>query len=118
MPLSALPLFHRVSGQRVVVLGDGDAAEAKRRLIERAGGICCGEPEAHHAALASDRATTSAISPEMSRPVAERYHPAPAESHSRDVDLCWRRIAGRDDHKCLSNARLSPSRSEHPLELL
>jgi uroporphyrin-III C-methyltransferase / precorrin-2 dehydrogenase / sirohydrochlorin ferrochelatase len=52
VPLSALPLFHRVSGRRVVVLGDGDAAEAKRRLIERAGGICCGEPEAHHAALA------------------------------------------------------------------
>lgn len=47
-----MPLYHRVSGQRVVVLGDGDAAEAKRRLIERAGGICCGEPEAHHAALA------------------------------------------------------------------
>src|SRR5687767_1440289 len=67
---------------------------------------------------ASDRATTSAIFPEMSRPVAERYHPAPAESHTRDVDLYWRRIAGRDDHKCLSNARLSPSRSERPLELL
>ncbi|MCT2558600.1 siroheme synthase [Tsuneonella sp. YG55] len=52
MPLSALPLFHRVNGQRVVVLGAGDAAAAKRRLVERAGGICCGEPEAHHAALA------------------------------------------------------------------
>lgn len=52
MALSALPLFHRVNGQRVVVLGDGDAAEAKRRLVERAGGLCCGEPEAHHASLA------------------------------------------------------------------
>lgn len=52
MALSSLPLFHRVAGQRVVVLGEGPAAEAKRRLVERAGGECCGEPEAHHARLA------------------------------------------------------------------
>jgi len=52
MALSSLPLFHRVAGQRVVVLGEGPAAEAKRRLVERAGGRCCGEPEAHHARLA------------------------------------------------------------------
>jgi uroporphyrin-III C-methyltransferase/precorrin-2 dehydrogenase/sirohydrochlorin ferrochelatase len=50
--LSGLPLFHRVAGQRVVVIGEGDAADAKRRLVERAGGVCCGEPEAHHARLA------------------------------------------------------------------
>lgn len=50
--MSALPLFHRVSGQRVVVLGDGDMAEAKRRLVERAGGVCCGESEAHRARVA------------------------------------------------------------------
>jgi uroporphyrin-III C-methyltransferase/precorrin-2 dehydrogenase/sirohydrochlorin ferrochelatase len=50
--LSALPLFHRVAGQRVVVVGEGAAAEAKRRLVERAGGVCCGEAEAHHARLA------------------------------------------------------------------
>lgn len=52
MALSSLPLFHRIGGQRVVVLGEGDAADAKRRLVDRAGGICCGEPEAHHAKLA------------------------------------------------------------------
>lgn len=52
MALSGLPLFHRVAGQRVVVIGEGDAAEAKRRLVERAGGTCCGEAEAHHARLA------------------------------------------------------------------
>jgi uroporphyrin-III C-methyltransferase/precorrin-2 dehydrogenase/sirohydrochlorin ferrochelatase len=52
LALSALPLFHRVAGSRVVVLGEGPAAEAKRRLVERAGGLCCGEPEAHHARLA------------------------------------------------------------------
>ncbi len=52
MALSSLPLFHRIAGQRVVVVGEGDMAAAKRRLVERAGGVCCGEPEAHHARLA------------------------------------------------------------------
>lgn len=32
-----LPLFHRISGKPVVVLGSGEAAEAKRRLVRRAG---------------------------------------------------------------------------------
>ncbi len=33
-----LPLFHRVAGQTVIVLGAGEGAQAKRRLVERAGG--------------------------------------------------------------------------------
>lgn len=37
--LQSLPLFHNVDGQRVLVLGDGEAAEPKRRLVERAGGM-------------------------------------------------------------------------------
>lgn len=37
--LQSLPLFHQITGQKVLVLGNGDAAEAKRRLVERAGGI-------------------------------------------------------------------------------
>lgn len=37
--IETLPLFHRISGQPVVVLGCGEAAEAKRRLVERAGGM-------------------------------------------------------------------------------
>lgn len=37
--LHSLPLFHRIAGQSVLVLGDGEAAEPKRRLVERAGGI-------------------------------------------------------------------------------
>ncbi len=37
--LSSLPLFHRLTGQPVVVLGQGEAAEAKRRLVERAGAL-------------------------------------------------------------------------------
>lgn len=36
--MRALPLFHRVAGRPVIVLGDGDGAEPKRRLVERAGG--------------------------------------------------------------------------------
>lgn len=50
--MSSLPLFHRVAGRHVVVVGKGPAADAKRRLVERAGGLCCAEPEAHHARLA------------------------------------------------------------------
>lgn len=36
--MRSLPLFHRITGQPVVVLGHGAAAEPKRRLVERAGG--------------------------------------------------------------------------------
>ena len=36
--IESLPLFHRIAGQPVIVLGEGQAAEAKRRLVERAGG--------------------------------------------------------------------------------
>ena len=50
--IRSLPLLHRINGQRVVVLGEGEMGEAKRRLVERAGGIPCTEAEAHHAALA------------------------------------------------------------------
>nr|WP_298926242.1 NAD(P)-dependent oxidoreductase [uncultured Erythrobacter sp.] len=37
--LGSLPLFHQIAGQQVLVLGEGDAAEPKRRLVERAGGV-------------------------------------------------------------------------------
>ncbi|QPC99451.1 precorrin-2 dehydrogenase/sirohydrochlorin ferrochelatase family protein [Qipengyuania soli] len=50
--MHSLPLFHRIAGSRVVVVGEGDMVEAKARLVERAGGIPCGETEAHHARLA------------------------------------------------------------------
>jgi uroporphyrin-III C-methyltransferase/precorrin-2 dehydrogenase/sirohydrochlorin ferrochelatase len=36
--MRSLPLFHRIAGQPVIVLGEGAAAEPKRRLVERAGG--------------------------------------------------------------------------------
>lgn len=44
--IDSLPLFHRVAGQPVIVLGEGELAQAKRRLVERAGGMICDEAEA------------------------------------------------------------------------
>lgn len=44
--IAALPLFHRIAGQSVIVLGEGEAAEAKRRLVERAGGLPVNENDA------------------------------------------------------------------------
>ena len=35
--IASLPLFHQLQGQKVLLLGEGEAAEPKRRLIERAG---------------------------------------------------------------------------------
>ncbi len=37
--IASLPLFHQIAGQSVLVLGEGEAAEPKRRLVERAGGV-------------------------------------------------------------------------------
>lgn len=50
--MNSLPLFHRIAGTRVVLVGSGEMAEAKQRLVERAGGEICSEAEAHHARLA------------------------------------------------------------------
>ncbi len=41
--LQSLPLFHQIEEQKVLVLGEGEAAEPKRRLVERAGGIIIGD---------------------------------------------------------------------------
>lgn len=41
--MNQLPIFLNLSGRPVILLGDGEAAEAKRRLIERSGGICVDE---------------------------------------------------------------------------
>ncbi|MDR2856942.1 MAG: siroheme synthase [Novosphingobium sp.] len=44
--IQALPLFHCIAGKPVIVLGEGDAAEARRRLVGRAGGAVVGEDDA------------------------------------------------------------------------
>ena len=41
--MHSLPLFHRIAGRPVIVLGEGAMAEAKARLVERAGGVAVGE---------------------------------------------------------------------------
>ena len=48
--LHSLPLFVRLAGRPVILLGTGEAADAKRRLLERAGATIVGEDAA--AALA------------------------------------------------------------------
>ena len=44
--MHSLPLFHRIAGRPVIVLGEGPIAEARRRLVERAGGRAVGEDDA------------------------------------------------------------------------
>lgn len=41
--LHSLPLFVRLAGRPVILLGEGEAADAKRRLLERAGAAIVGE---------------------------------------------------------------------------
>lgn len=58
--MHSLPLFHRIAGERVVVVGEGEMAAAKRRLVERAGGICCGEEEEARLAFVAHEDPTQA----------------------------------------------------------
>jgi uroporphyrin-III C-methyltransferase/precorrin-2 dehydrogenase/sirohydrochlorin ferrochelatase len=43
--MHSLPLFLRISGDPVILLGEGEAADAKRRIIERAGGMPVGDDD-------------------------------------------------------------------------
>jgi len=43
MNLHSLPVFVRLAGRRVILLGEGAGADAKRRLLERAGALIVGE---------------------------------------------------------------------------
>ncbi|WP_017671263.1 bifunctional precorrin-2 dehydrogenase/sirohydrochlorin ferrochelatase [Blastomonas sp. AAP53] len=45
--MNQLPVFLNLRGRPVMLIGSGDMADAKRRLIERAGGICVGEDDRH-----------------------------------------------------------------------
>lgn len=48
---AGLPIFVRVDGQPVILIGEGPAAAAKRRLLERAGAVVVGEDGAAQLAL-------------------------------------------------------------------
>lgn len=43
MSLAALPIFVKLAGRPVILLGEGEAADAKRRLLDRAGAKIVGE---------------------------------------------------------------------------
>ena len=43
--MHSLPLFLRITGRPVILIGAGEAADAKRRLIERAGGVIVDEAD-------------------------------------------------------------------------
>lgn len=43
--MHSLPLFHRLTGQPVILLAEGEAGEAKRRLLERAGAVLVSEDD-------------------------------------------------------------------------
>lgn len=60
--LHSLPLFHRLAGEPVIVLGEGEAAGAKRRLLERAGAVVVGaeNTQARLAFVALDEPETAA----------------------------------------------------------
>jgi uroporphyrin-III C-methyltransferase / precorrin-2 dehydrogenase / sirohydrochlorin ferrochelatase len=49
--MNQLPIFITLRNRNVMLVGEGEAAEAKRRLIERAGGVCVAEGS-HDAMLA------------------------------------------------------------------
>lgn len=63
--MRSLPLFHQIANRPVIVLGEGEAAEAKRRLVERAGGMPVSEDDTAarlaFVALAEPEAVTSRL---------------------------------------------------------
>ena len=63
MPLHSLPLFVRLTDRAVILVGEGEAAEPKRRLLERAGARIVGEddPQARLAIVADDEAAVARL---------------------------------------------------------
>ena len=52
--MHSLPIFVRLADRPVALIGTGDAADAKRRLLERAGARVVGEDEAVSLAIVAD----------------------------------------------------------------
>ncbi len=53
--MHSLPVFVRLAGRPVILIGTGEAAEAKRRLLERAGAVVVGEEAEAAGGFAPDR---------------------------------------------------------------
>ena len=61
MSWHSLPLFVRLQGRPVILLGEGEAADAKRRLLERAGALVVADhPDARLAIVATEDDTEAA----------------------------------------------------------
>lgn len=52
--MHSLPVFLRLAGRPVILIGSGPAADAKRRLLERAGAVVVGEGEQAQLAIVVD----------------------------------------------------------------
>lgn len=52
--MHSLPLFLRLAGRPVILVGTGEAADAKRRLLERAGAVIVGEEAQAAIAIIAD----------------------------------------------------------------
>lgn len=52
--MHSLPIFVTLNGRPVILVGDGPAADAKRRLLERAGAIIVGEEATAALAIVAD----------------------------------------------------------------
>ena len=61
MSLAALPLFVRLAGRPVILLGAGEPADAKRRLLERAGAKIVGEEAEASLAIVALEAPEEAV---------------------------------------------------------
>lgn len=62
--MHSLPLFVRLAGRPVILLGEGESAAAKRRLLERAGAVPSGEDAAASLAIVAiedDAAAEAAV---------------------------------------------------------
>ncbi|MBW6527374.1 siroheme synthase [Sphingomonas sp. RHCKR7] len=61
--MPSLPVFLRLAGRRVILVGDGEPAAAKRRLLERAGAVIVDEAdiEARLAVVADDEAAVARL---------------------------------------------------------
>jgi uroporphyrin-III C-methyltransferase/precorrin-2 dehydrogenase/sirohydrochlorin ferrochelatase len=58
--MHSLPVFLRLEGRPVILLGEGDAAAAKRRLLARAGAVMVGEDAAAALAIVAIEDTAEA----------------------------------------------------------
>lgn len=63
--MHSLPIFVRLQGRRVLLIGDGAAAEAKRRLLERAGAVVVRDPPAALALVAEQGERADRIATEL-----------------------------------------------------